>query len=213
MSIHLKCIIVLLFMVTVAAAQMANAQSISVELAEKTPPVDPGDPTMTLPEPPPTTTITTTTTTTLPTIPRCPVRLAHAKKGSDSGYNYWAFDDETLCDDYDEDRTLKLFCFENSYVDQARSDRVDWEDYNPGWCLINLSVGDSATIITGTAAEHPETCYICGCIRIQGCFAPGVKITMADGSLRKIEDVRFFRFKVRGLGFLSVLSEPVLLLA
>ena len=41
-----------------------------------------------------------------------------------------------------------------------------------------------------TAAEHPETCYICGCFRVEGCFAPGVKITMADGSLRNIEDVR-----------------------
>ena len=29
-----------------------------------------------------------------------------------------------------------------------------------------------------------------GCIRTIGCFPPGVKITMADGSLRKIEDIR-----------------------
>ena len=32
--------------------------------------------------------------------------------------------------------------------------------------------------------------FICGCYREIGCFAPGVKITMADGSLRNIEDVR-----------------------
>ena len=38
MSKQLKYIIVLLFMVILAAAQTANAQSISVELAEKTPP-------------------------------------------------------------------------------------------------------------------------------------------------------------------------------
>ena len=37
---------------------------------------------------------------------------------------------------------------------------------------------------------HSETCFICGCFRIEGCFPPGVKITMADGSLRNIEDVR-----------------------
>ena len=43
---------------------------------------------------------------------------------------------------------------------------------------------------SGLGVDHPETCYICGCFRAEGCFAPGVKITMADGSLRKIEDVR-----------------------
>ena len=47
-----------------------------------------------------------------------------------------------------------------------------------------------AALVTGAAARHPETCYICGCFRTEGCFAPGVKITMADGSLRNIEYVR-----------------------
>ena len=42
----------------------------------------------------------------------------------------------------------------------------------------------------GQPQKHPETCYICGCFREIGCFPPGVKITMADGSLRNIEDVR-----------------------
>ena len=50
--------------------------------------------------------------------------------------------------------------------------------------------GAFAGIVTGTMLVHPETCYICGCFRAQGCFPPGVKITMADGSLRNIEDVR-----------------------
>ena len=45
MSKQLRYIIVFLFIVVIAAAQTANAQSISVELAEKTPPADPGDPT------------------------------------------------------------------------------------------------------------------------------------------------------------------------
>ncbi len=90
MSRQLQYIVVLLFMVTLAAAQTAIAQSISVELAEKTPPVDPGDPT--LAGNPPTTTTTTTTTTTLPTIPRCPDGLAGATAGSKDGYNYWAFE-------------------------------------------------------------------------------------------------------------------------
>ena len=58
--------------------------------------------------------------------------------------------------------------------------------------LLLLRIGDSfVEIITEVrAADHPETCYICGCFRVEGCFAPGVKITMADGSFRNIEDVR-----------------------
>ncbi len=44
--------------------------------------------------------------------------------------------------------------------------------------------------IAEEGAAHPEACFICACVRIIGCFAPGVKITMADGSLRNIEDVR-----------------------
>ena len=93
MSEQLKYIIVLLFMVILAAAQTANAQSISVELAEKTPPADPGDPMTT------TTTSTTSTTTTLPTIPMCPdTPIPGATALSDSGYNYWSFtNSQQLC--------------------------------------------------------------------------------------------------------------------
>ena len=88
MSKQLQYIVVLLFMVPLAAAQTANAQSITVELAEKTPPADPGDPTM--PGPPP----TTTTTTTLPTIPRCPNSIAGATAG-----NAWLISDEVIGSD------------------------------------------------------------------------------------------------------------------
>ena len=48
MSKHLQCTIVLLFMVILATAQTAIADSVTVELAEKTPPADSGDPTMAL---------------------------------------------------------------------------------------------------------------------------------------------------------------------
>ncbi len=44
--------------------------------------------------------------------------------------------------------------------------------------------------ITGLGANNPDACFVCGCLRQIGCFPPGVKITMADGSLRNIEDVR-----------------------
>jgi hypothetical protein len=46
------------------------------------------------------------------------------------------------------------------------------------------------TSLMQRAASHPEACFVCGCYRLEGCFAPGVKITMADGSLRNIEEVR-----------------------
>ena len=184
--------IMFLFIVVIAAAQTANAQSVSVELAEKTPPADPGDPTMTLAGPPP----TTTTTTTLPTIPRCPDGIAGAETGSQDGYNYWSFvspgalqsrgvwGDCVLLlrkppDGPDEKRLGGLGRYEprelsiSYYTHQAIT---EWADF--------------AAQVSGAGASYPETCYICGCYRAEGCFAPGVKITMADGSLRKIEDVR-----------------------
>ena len=40
------------------------------------------------------------------------------------------------------------------------------------------------------APHHKDDCFICACLREIGCFSPGVKITMADGSLRNIEDIR-----------------------
>ena len=76
MSKHLTYVVVSLFLVVIVAAQTAIADSVTVELAEKTPPADPGDPTLAAPPP------TTTTTTTLPTIPRCPDSIAGAETGS-----------------------------------------------------------------------------------------------------------------------------------
>ncbi len=45
-------------------------------------------------------------------------------------------------------------------------------------------------VITSIGYSHTEACFVCIAIREIGCFPPGVKITMADGSLRNIEDVR-----------------------
>ena len=39
-------------------------------------------------------------------------------------------------------------------------------------------------------SRYANICFVCAEYRAIGCFAPGVKITMADGSLHKIEDVR-----------------------
>ena len=210
MSKQLTYIIVLLFMVTLAAAETANAKSISVELAERTPPVeDPGDPTL-----PPT---TTTTTTTLPTIPRCPnFPPSDATAATRDGYNYWSFHDETL---FSEAGVITIYCFENPEVQQTLTDYVPYEfvtqeiaplvdDGGP----IGLEIWDMdmsslppdyyfyygmegswdafAAGVTGRSAQHGDACFICGRFRAIGCFPPGVKITMADGSFRKIEDVR-----------------------
>ena len=58
------------------------------------------------------------------------------------------------------------------------------------WQLPWVTWQEFAAAVTGAASEYPDTCYICGCLRLEGCFAPGVKITMADGSLRNVEEVR-----------------------
>jgi hypothetical protein len=151
-----------------------------------------------------TTTTTSTTPTTLPTIPRCPDGIAGAETGSQSGYNYWAFDDEAFCNDQNTGGAVTLYCFENPQVDLSSKHRVDWEDITEcifdnqnliSDCFMNgtswyASWGDLAASITGAAPKYPDTCFVCGCFRVEGCFPPGVKLTMADGSLRNIEDVR-----------------------
>ena len=101
--------------------------------------------------------------------------------------NYWSFDNGSVCDLM----TAHIYCFENPYADPARSDRMDWESINPGEVVGNgTPFAEFIAQVVGAAANHPETCFICGCYRVIGCFPPGVKITMADGSLRNIEVVR-----------------------
>ena len=154
--------------------------------------------------------VTTTTTTTLPTIPRCPdAPFAGADAGSVSGINFW-YDPSFVCDTRIEG--YSLFCFENPWVDVSSSHRVDrkdlglwrWFGGDPGWqssggepLRMNLFLWYysnfervAPVFIAQEGATHPKACYVCGCVRVVGCFAPGVKITMADGSLRNIEDVR-----------------------
>ena len=96
--------IVSLFIVVIAAGQTAIADSVTVELAEGQ---DPGDPTLS--GPPPTT--TTTTTTTMPIVPRCPDSIAGAEARSRSGDNFWAFDDEVVCNgNQGNGKSIKVYC-------------------------------------------------------------------------------------------------------
>ena len=137
----------------------------------------------------------------MPIVPRCPESIAGAETGSRSGYNYWAFEVEDSCSD--TNGTTRLYCFENPMVNVSSEHRADWEDITKTRYdidgLLDVTVNgtawndpweDVAASLTKAAAKYQDTCYICGCFRVEGCFAPGVKITMADGSLRNIEDVR-----------------------
>ena len=103
-----------------------------------------------------------------------------------------------------------IFCFENPAVDQLQKLSYDASILTDS--VMYYECGDLATcprdlqwlqwtgepldwqgfvsLVTGRGAEHSNDCFICGCLRTEGCFPPGVKITMADGSLRNIEDVR-----------------------
>jgi hypothetical protein len=182
-----------LFLAILAAAQTALADPIA-RMSERTTLEDlaPVDPMTT------TTTTTLTTTMTLPTIPRCPSGIAGAETGSQDGYNYWSFDAQQVCGGVGVvwDTAPKFYCFENPYVDITRSGLLDWESMNPGGVIYKYTLdwsdpwGDFAARVIGAGPSYSDACYICGCYRDSGCFAPGVKITMADGSLRKIEDVR-----------------------
>ena len=90
-----------------------------------------------------------------------------------------------------------VFCFENPYVNQQLPNLSDemvnrteefvgmedepvsmetWQEF-----LVDIEL---------VAPYHKDDCFICACLREIGCFSPGVKITMADGSLRNIEDIR-----------------------
>ena len=196
MSKQLTYIIVLLFMVTLLAAQTAIADPVTVELAEKTPPVtlvegqDPGDPTMAgLPPTTTTTTTTTSTTTTLPIVPRCPD--GPVPVGA-KGEGWWRFDDDSVC----LGGTGRIDCYEASGF--VASDSMDWTTLadcpNPGDCFTDGTIrglwNDFVASLPGIIANRPEDCFVCSCVRGIGCFPPGVKITMADGSFRNIQNVR-----------------------
>ena len=160
------------------------------------------------------TTTTTTTTTTLPAIPQCPASVDGGTAVSNFGHNYWTFEANNLCSlsvDVPGDLS-KLYCFENPSLNQQlpnpssqpvtvtlqslwETDGVYMGGFYMGPSRNYLQVWtemwqDFTSALGAAAQQHTEDCFICTCVREIGCFAPGVKITMADGSLRKIEDVR-----------------------
>ena len=198
MSKELQYIIVLLFMVTLAASQTAIADPPSVALAEDTLPPNPGD----LIGLPSTTTTTTTTTTTLQIIPACPASPTSADvgltgsvvAGSDSGLNYWSFDDRSACTDY-QTGTDTLYCFENPGKDVNNLHKLAWvqssaDHLDKSSDYIRIAMNNIVSSPAYGYIGDKDACFICTCIRLSGCFPPGVKITMADGSLRNIEDIR-----------------------
>ena len=84
----------------------------------------------------------------------------------------------------------KIYCFENAYVNQALPDLTNWDLYDQQYYYDPANWSAFVEVITGVGPSRPYACFICTCYRLDGCFAPGVKITMADGSRRNIEDVR-----------------------
>ena len=92
--------------------------------------------------------------------------------------------------------TAKIYCFENPQVDLTRSDRVDWKiSTGPRiryHCRFMCTWERLLRNVTGARAPQNirRPASSAAVTASEGCFAPGVKITMADGSLRNIEDVR-----------------------
>ena len=202
MSKQLRYIISVIIVV-LAAALSASAQSISVELAEKTPPMDENGQFII---PPTTTTTTITTTTTLPAIQQCPASVDGGTAVSNSGYNYWTFEAKDLCSLWWEgpEDLSKLYCFENPYVNQQipnPSSQPVTVTLQSLWEIYGVYMGgvymrpsrdspqvwtemwqDFTSALGAAAQQHTQDCFICTCVREIGCFAPGVKITMADGT-------------------------------
>ena len=152
--------ILFLFIVVIAAAQTALADPVAVDLAERTPPGYPGDPTMTVTGPPPTTT-TTTTTTTLPTIPRCPNSIPVRKQVRRTDTTTGALTTKmfailTMVIGVH----ISIYCFENPQVDVSSSDRVDWKDitadFGNDWWVKDTLWQDFAAEVTGAAAKHQD---------------------------------------------------------
>ena len=96
-------------------------------------------------------------------------------------------------DSYAETYAEKIYCFENPHVNQVLSNLTDWEATGVAQLFFideDITFRAFCRSRHGSAPDHPKACFVCGCARGIGCFPPGVKITMTDGSLRNIEDVR-----------------------
>ena len=184
-----------LFLLVVAAAQTTIADPVAVELAERIA-QDPGNPPATTTTTTTTSTTSTTTTTLLTTIPPCPDSIVGAtptsgpsNDGTPREYDYWKYDYDVadLCPIAAPGESNRIYCFENPYVNLLLPDLVEQQmsfDY------IQQPYSGNFDRVIASGTNYTNTCFICGCFRDIGCFPPGVKITMADGSLRRIEDVR-----------------------
>lgn len=139
--------------------------------------------------------------TTIPEpIPACPLPPSTTYKDADGTETYYYGSSDEYCDLIDEGHSaVRVYCFLNpsksatATTAEYKDSKGVWlgNDYEgiDGWRAFRnelLSLGES----------HTDACYICGCFRGDhenggnGCFPPGVKITMADGSLKEIEKIK-----------------------
>lgn len=83
----------------------------------------------------------------------------------------------------------KAFCFKNPF---AIAGATGEKHYSPVYMGDDFPTKASFknALLQGHGPDNKLRCYICGCFRLNGCFVPGVKIRMADGSDRAIEEIR-----------------------
>ena len=210
MSKHLTYVVVSLFIVVIVAAQTAIAASHRdcrnrrlqchrrlLCTWPKDPSVDPGDPTLSGPPPHNNDDYDDTSY-----VPRCPDSIAGAETGSRSGDNYWAFDDQAVCNNQDwEGQSRSTASKTPGWTSVAStewtgkiSESLTSNWYLGIWMMWLMGVMVIGMLLRQPSPEQPQSIRrpaSSAAVSAQiGCFPPGVKITMADGSLRNIEDVR-----------------------
>ena len=84
--------------------------------------------------------------------------------------------------------SAKVFCFENPQVKTLQG--ASGENHKPGWVSSWYLGGVRRFSYRGRGRPIRRPASSAAVSAQIGCFPPGVKITMADGSLRNIEDVR-----------------------
>ena len=162
------------------------------------------------------TTVSTTTsttavpTTTLPEIRACPdlrtdpqltAELGLTKRADMNGNEVFVRPSSSqYCDPPEEGhKTSPIFCFENPYQSGEYTEVMAMR--GRGTSLGNKYKGVKGWIkfrnnVLDIGKAYPGACYICGCFRGNqtsggnGCFPPGVRILMADQSLKKIEEIK-----------------------
>ena len=90
-----------------------------------------------------------------------------------------------------EDNYVFQYCIANpNFSDTANMEnyRLWGVDEAPGYGM-DASVLKAFLRNMALSPDNSKYCYLCGRQRVTGCFPPGTKITLADGSTKNIEDM------------------------